>query len=89
MKKKIKLDYAQLTLLQEFVDVTVNGLLEKRRLQRELILKGVPTVTFLINKNGKIKETYYNNLLTEEEQKIMQFDMDEKVNLMEIEKIKE
>jgi hypothetical protein len=73
MKKQIKYNYTQLLLLQELMDLNFDYLLKKNELQKRLEKADVGNWSVLLGKDLKIKKVYVSELLTEEENKLINF----------------
>lgn len=86
MKKQIKLDYGQLTLMQEYVDLSIDYALAAKELKRKLAEKNMSSAASVFDKKGKIKKVYYSDLLTREEKMEMEIDMGEMLKLIGIDR---
>lgn len=86
MKKQMKLDYGQLTLLQEYIDLSIDHTLAVKELKRKMAGKNMSSASSTFDRKGKIKKIYYVELLTREERMELEIDMNEIIKLIEIDR---
>jgi len=74
MKKKVDYNYSQLSIIQELSDLNMENYAKKQIIGSKASKAEIGKWTWILDKKGKIKDLYYDELLTDDEKKLINFE---------------